>query len=115
MKVVPKNKKNEAWWVDYLEGEVTKSVKADMDMLTWYSQVDAEILKNLKDTKNWIHKNCDEPIPSDSDREYWRGLENRIMAKVKTSPMEVQDKTQDNLLRLVWNSQPLKWIRKNIE
>lgn len=70
-----------AWWLDYVEGELDPSTRAEMKAILRHSKKDQEIVEALSETKQLLEKNEEElPVPG---KDFFDQLESKIMAQVE--------------------------------
>lgn len=69
----------EAWWIDFMEGEVDPKVRKDMQTLLKNSRADQFLLKEYLWLREWI-KATDQRTEWSADRQ--KNLHDRIMKEV---------------------------------
>lgn len=74
------------WWLDYVEGEVDASTRAEMKSILRHSSSDQDLVKSLSDTKSLIKEHAEE-APSSSD-DFFNQMHDKIMAKIEQTEMK---------------------------
>lgn len=70
-----------AWWLDYVEGELDPSTRAEMKAILRHSKKDQEVVEALSETKQLLERNEEElPIMGE---DFFDNLESKIMAQVE--------------------------------
>lgn len=81
-----------AWWLDYVEGELDSGTKAEMKSILRYSKKDQAIVAALSETKKLLQAS-EEELPTLSD-DFFDQLHNQIMTKVDKVEMIAAPKFQ---------------------
>ncbi len=92
----------ESWWLDFVEGELDSSTRAEMRSILRHSKKDQEIVRSLSDTKMILKKNDAETAKFSDD--YLEQLHNQIMAQVDRKEITAAPK-------LKMKSQHKRWAK----
>lgn len=76
----------ENWWLDYIEGEVDASTRAEMKSLLKHSRADQDLVKSLSDTKTLIKEHA-EKVP-DFSESFLDEMHDKIMAQVEQTEIK---------------------------
>ena len=82
---------SEAWWIDYVEGELPEDKRQEMEMVLRFSPTDRQAVKNLKTMKVIVKSLGDIDMPKNQD--YYDNLQSKIMKGVlNATPEKAQEK-----------------------
>mgnify|MGYP006908289273 CR=1 FL=1 len=88
----------EAWWIDYLEGELNERLKQEKTLVLMFSPTDREIIENLAHLKKIIKTEIKVDAPEDP--EYQQNFQNRIMAAIQKAKIEPSRQAKSEKLKV---------------
>ena len=90
----------ESWWLDFVEGELDSSTRAEMRSILRHSKKDQDIVRSLSDTKIILKENDSEKTNFPED--YLEQLHNQIMSQVETKEIKVAPKIKVKAYHKRW-------------
>lgn len=81
-----------AWWLDYVEGELDSSTRAEMKAILRHSKKDQEVVAALSETKKLLEKN-EEELPAVGE-DFFEALEGKIMAGIEHAEIKAAPRFQ---------------------